>query len=681
MTYCFNQWVSPYTWQAINGRVSVGPGPALRPPRSLSSPGITSGAVAGMTAGVIETAAGTATMRAVYAMGSAENARALEVAPAVAARYVLKGFQNGSFKRNYPVGVIGADATSTAPTGPVCGQDSPDGRTGWMSITDTLIDIDRLELHDLQALPGSPPLAVRTGGGVAPTVTVTEPSGGLVSGDQLLIEWISSDDATAPLTHFVRVSHDDGMTWRSLAEEVPGNSLLVPVADLPGGALCRVEVIASDGILCGRGISAPFTVANKPPEANILFENESRKINVPLNSARFEYGERILLHAEADDLEDGWLPTAGLRWEIYGPLSATAPATRTATGRRHQPQGLPPGLYNLALDAVDSANATARVDRIFTVRPPYVEDAAAPITIDGYVEESGYASDRWMKTLPHPTGEVARVCMVRDADALCIAVSGLRNTGSTNTSFTVCLDGDFFSTNQPSATSRRIRVRPNGAVELFTGSGTAWIDWTNTVDIATSVSGGTAGWNAEIRIPEALLPYGFNSGPARLFAGQMDVGTPGTHVIFPAGANENDPSTWLEFMMGPDPENPADLDGDGMPDDWEITVAGPGGTNESGDQDNDGQTDYEEFVAGTLATFDGSRFTTDAFADAGNGVQLSWPSASGRTYSVWRSTDMVDFELIAETIAGPPYAGSAFWTDSNPPEGVVYYKVEAHYYR
>ena len=134
-------------------------------------------------------------------------------------------------------------------------------------------------------------------------------------------------------------------------------------------------------------------------------------------------------------------------------------------------------------------------------------------------------------------------------------------------------------------------------------------------------------------------------------------------------------------MMGPDYENPADLDGDGMPDQWETDLAGPGGTDEAGDQDHDGQTDYEEFVAGTIATFDGSRFTTDAFSDAGNGVQLSWPSASGRTYSVWRSTDMVDFELIAETIAGPPYAGSAFWTDPDPPEGVVYYKIEAHYFR
>ena len=681
MTYCSEKWPSPYTWQAIYNRVSTGYGPALRPPRSLSSPGITAGAVAGMTAGIIETASGTASMRAVYGLGSVENARALEVTPPVGARYVLKGFQNNSFKRDYPVGVFGADTTTTPPTSHVCGQDSPDGRTGWMSITDTLIDIDRLELHDLQALPGTPPLAVRTGGGAAPTVTVTEPSGGIVMGDQLLIEWTSSDDASAPLTHFVRISNDDGMSWRSLAEEVSGNSLLVPVADLPGGALCRIEVIASDGILCGRGVSAPFTVENKPPEANILFENETRKINVPLNSARFEYGERIILHAEADDLEDGWLPTSALRWEIYGPLSASAPATRTATGRRHSPQGLLPGMYNLALNAVDSAVSTQRVLRAFTVRHPYVETASSPVSIDGYVEEPAYASDRWPKAIRYTTGEVARVSMVRDADALCIAVSGLRTTGSTNTTLTVCLDGDFFAPNLPSATSRLIRIRPNGAAEIMIGDGTAWLDATNTPGIVTAVSGGPAGWNAEIRIPEDLLPYGFNSGPARIFAGQMDVGTPGTHVIFPAGANENDPSTWLEFMMGPDYDNPADLDGDGMPDQWETTLAGPGGTDESGDQDHDGQTDYEEFVAGTIATFDGSRFTTDAFSDAGNGVQLSWPSASGRTYSIWRSTDMVDFELIAETISGPPYAGSAFWTDANPPEGVVYYKVEAHYYR
>ncbi len=126
----------------------------------------------------------------------------------------------------------------------------------------------------------------------------------------------------------------------------------------------------------------------------------------------------------------------------------------------------------------------------------------------------------------------------------------------------------------------------------------------------------------------------------------------------------NDPSSWttgpdlspgtVDFTV-PDP----DADGDGMPDTWETanfgaTDAVDGGAND--DWDNDGASNYNEWRAGTDPT---SAESVLAFIsqEVASGHVLSWSSVEDKTYSIWRSTDLIvgfDESVLTGILATPP---------------------------
>src|SRR5439155_290654 len=79
----------------------------------------------------------------------------------------------------------------------------------------------------------------------------------------------------------------------------------------------------------------------------------------------------------------------------------------------------------------------------------------------------------------------------------------------------------------------------------------------------------------------------------------------------------------------------ADTDGDNMDDDWEMAYFGTLARDGTGDFDGDGQTDLEEFRAGTDPTDSGSvlralRLT----ALNADGAKLIWGATPGKTYRV-----------------------------------------------
>lgn len=96
-----------------------------------------------------------------------------------------------------------------------------------------------------------------------------------------------------------------------------------------------------------------------------------------------------------------------------------------------------------------------------------------------------------------------------------------------------------------------------------------------------------------------------------------------------------------------------DADGDGLPDAWEralIAARGGRGTladiRPSGDDDADGMTNLQEYLAGTYA-FD----PQDGFALAILGVvegrsELEFTAIRGRTYTVQASTDLQDWKTV-----------------------------------
>jgi hypothetical protein len=103
-----------------------------------------------------------------------------------------------------------------------------------------------------------------------------------------------------------------------------------------------------------------------------------------------------------------------------------------------------------------------------------------------------------------------------------------------------------------------------------------------------------------------------------------------------------------EYLLGTDP-NSADSDGDGMDDGWEYRTGllNPDDNSDpSLDRDGDGFTAYQEFIAGTDPLSGSSVFEVSSQA-ASAGVQLRWGSVSGRVYSVWVSSNLLDWTVLS----------------------------------
>lgn len=75
----------------------------------------------------------------------------------------------------------------------------------------------------------------------------------------------------------------------------------------------------------------------------------------------------------------------------------------------------------------------------------------------------------------------------------------------------------------------------------------------------------------------------------------------------------------------------ADADGDGLPDGWETLH---NVTNSNADDDGDGYSNYNEYVAGTLPRDPTSRLAIKTTAISAEGYQISFQSLSGRIYRV-----------------------------------------------
>ena len=89
----------------------------------------------------------------------------------------------------------------------------------------------------------------------------------------------------------------------------------------------------------------------------------------------------------------------------------------------------------------------------------------------------------------------------------------------------------------------------------------------------------------------------------------------------------------------------SDDDNDGLTDADEAAIA----TNSKNpDSDGDGFEDGDEVIAGTHPMESSSVFRFDDITSAGSNLVIGWSSASNRTYSLWRASDLIsnDWEII-----------------------------------
>jgi hypothetical protein len=191
---------------------------------------------------------------------------------------------------------------------------------------------------------GATELAVRPVSAHAPVVTVLSPNGGetWAASGAYTITWTANDLDGDPLTYSVLYSND-GQNWVPVGTTITATQLTVNAAELAGGGVARVRVLATDGVNTSSDESdATFTVGRKGPQVFIL---------APVSGVRFMPGTPLWLQGYGYDLEDGTLEGAALRWrsDRDGDLGTGSQALVT----------LSPGPHVVTLTATDRDGATA----------------------------------------------------------------------------------------------------------------------------------------------------------------------------------------------------------------------------------------------------------------------------------------------------------------------------------
>ena len=114
--------------------------------------------------------------------------------------------------------------------------------------------------------------------------------------------------------------------------------------------------------------------------------------------------------------------------------------------------------------------------------------------------------------------------------------------------------------------------------------------------------------------------------------------------------------------------NDPDDDNDGMPDTWEDDYGlNPLVDDAAEDKDEDGQCNYDEFIAGTDPTDPMSLLKVSAVAaGSGSTVIIRWQSVSGKFYSILRSSNLSEgFEEIEATNIPATPPENSYTIDTN----------------
>jgi hypothetical protein len=138
----------------------------------------------------------------------------------------------------------------------------------------------------------------------APRVTLRRAPTGEARGRQT-VAWEATHAEGRPLHFCLRYSHDGGRRWGRITLRTQRQEIELDLDALPGGADCRVAVVASDGVNTTVVESAPFSTPLKPCRAMVLG---------PADGARLSRGEPARLRGQGYWLEENRPETERLTW-------------------------------------------------------------------------------------------------------------------------------------------------------------------------------------------------------------------------------------------------------------------------------------------------------------------------------------------------------------------------------
>ncbi|MBW7886260.1 MAG: hypothetical protein H3C34_27265, partial [Caldilineaceae bacterium] len=279
MSYCSNQWLSDYTYTGMYNNMKANP--------SAADAGLVQAAATGdflAVTGVIKPD-GTAGFSFVRRLDSVVN-----VPPLVPGAYSIRLLDAG----NNPLATYAftPDEVSHA-DGLGFGQ-----VVNFVAGTRTiqiLRNSDSLVMGST-AVSANPPTVSNVALQGAPN-----PVTGVVT-----LGWTASDPDGDALIFDVAYSRDNGATFQPVAINISGNSTQIDTAQLGGSGTAILRVTATDGVNSAAANSAPFVMANKPPQPFIL---------TPVDNTQVHWGQLVNFSGVALDAQDGTVADSGLVWK------------------------------------------------------------------------------------------------------------------------------------------------------------------------------------------------------------------------------------------------------------------------------------------------------------------------------------------------------------------------------
>ncbi len=114
-----------------------------------------------------------------------------------------------------------------------------------------------------------------------PTINIIKPSGGeFFSNEKFNISWTANDSDGDNLSYAILYSTDNGTTYSTIALDLSQSSYEADSLQLLNCNICRIKVLATDGVNTNSSVSNPFTIKNRMniTELKVVYQNNRERI-------------------------------------------------------------------------------------------------------------------------------------------------------------------------------------------------------------------------------------------------------------------------------------------------------------------------------------------------------------------------------------------------------------------